>query len=107
MHSALRRRTLVALALAALLAILPSAALGQSRGASSGSRVDAAFTGSPVLGSAWRWLTGLWPSIGCKIDPNGSSCGPQGSAGAQAGCMIDPNGVVYCGSSQPGVTSGH
>jgi 4-amino-4-deoxy-L-arabinose transferase-like glycosyltransferase len=93
------RRTLAALALAAVLALpWPAAAAPQAR-------YQPAAPG--FLQQLWTALTAFWeagvpPDSGCKMDPDGG-CLPRSAAPAPAitpdsGCKMDPNGGCLPGS---------
>jgi hypothetical protein len=46
---------------------------------------------SDLLSVFHGWLTGLWNTVGCSIDPHGA-CGNTASAPTDRGCGIDPDG---------------
>jgi hypothetical protein len=91
---ALRRKFLVLLLAAALVAPWASAA-----GAKPETATKATSPASHgLLARAWSLLTSLWSATGCQIDPNGR-CVPAAVQGAQpkldadTGCAIDPSGL--------------
>ena len=55
-----------------------------------------AVTAADLLSRLRAWLGGIWPDIGCGIDPSGSQHCPPGSTVPDIGCTIDPNGVQHC-----------
>ncbi|HKI03232.1 MAG TPA: hypothetical protein VKK31_14740 [Thermoanaerobaculia bacterium] len=93
--SSLRRKVLVLLLLASVLAA-PGAFAGPRRPVKSPEPVPRA-----LVSRAWSFLASLWSKTGCNIDPDGRCIGDAGKLPlpqdhADTGCQIDPNG--RCGS---------
>lgn len=96
-------RTLVTLALLALLVSGPAAALPL------GARTPS-IQATSILSGAWDWfsslVSGLWGKAGSQMDPNGppapgeagSSMDPDGTpAPGEAGSQMDPDGLNATG----------
>ncbi len=45
-----------------------------------------------ILAQVWDFLTGVWATIGCDIDPDGRMPRPRPTTEIDSGCTIDPSG---------------
>jgi hypothetical protein len=102
------RRVLIALALAAVLTTLPTAASAAPwSGAAAAPDAQRAWTGAwQALGQILEWLTEPRRDGGCSADPNGGPTCPPAKIHPRAGrphavrpdggCGMDPNGGSTC-----------
>jgi hypothetical protein len=92
----IRRKTVVLLLLASLLAASGAFAAARPRAESA----QPAQATEGLFSHVWSLLTGLWTKEGCHIDPSGGHCNPTPSPSPsgplKAGCHIDPSGVPRC-----------
>lgn len=87
------RRLTVALALAALVTLLPSAALARPQAGPAGGPASLATDLIDALAQLWNGLARAWGAgdEGMLIDPDGANGTSEGDD--DAGMMIDPNGT--------------
>lgn len=84
------RRSVIALALVALLGAPLTSAAAPRAGARQFRAQDAY---SEAVAWLWSFVAGRWSKNGCRIDPDGA-CQPS----TDEGCRIDPNGRCVDGS---------
>jgi len=96
MSPPIRRRTAVALALTASLALAPAARAGDSRVLG---LWEPRATAEALLNQAWSWLTRLWTADSTTPPPDPGSDGDHR-------CTIDPNGTGCIGTCPVGTPPG-
>jgi len=95
MSPPIRRRTAVALALTASLALAPAAWAGDFRALG---LWEPRETAEALLSRAWSWVTSLW-TADATLPP------PDPGSGGDHRCSIDPNGTcVPLPPPPPGTT---
>ena len=97
------RRKIVVLLLGAVLTVSWSLAAAPRHVVPSHA-VVASPAPAPFLGRLWTFLTSVWGTEGCRIDPDGrcvASPSPGLAKPAETGCRIDPDGCLTTRTASP------